>query len=110
MTITVSITGDSGDELGRIDIEKVAQSLDGHASYHVRFAVDRVHALGLHSRFIGDFDPYKYNVLALVRIALEGLDERELEHEDGVVPTDLARGQHRTLPGVQTRAGKRGYH
>jgi hypothetical protein len=108
MTITVSITGDSGDELGRIDIEKLSQTLNGHADYSVRYAVDRVHAIGLHGRVIGGFDPFKYNVLGLLRLALENLTEEELRHEDGVYPTDMARGQRRTLPALPSEETDQG--
>jgi hypothetical protein len=110
VTITVSITGDSGDELGRIDIDKMGQRLDGSASYTVRYAVDRVHAIGLHGRYIHDFNPFKHNVLGLLRAALMTLDESELEHEIGVEAVHLARGQHRALPTIPGEEDDKGGH
>jgi hypothetical protein len=100
--IEVHITTKGGkQELGKIEIENVATYPDGTGDYSVRFAVDRVHAVGIHQRLLGNFPRLEYNVLALILQALNTLEPEELKLEDGVDSSDLARRQRRSLPKVQ---------
>lgn len=90
----------------RLDAYDVPEAGD----YSVRFAVERVGAVGLHQRQIIGFPRLKYNVLALVKQALETLEPSELELEDGVSPPDMARRQHRPLSALQAWASSLRHH
>lgn len=97
--IEVKLTSRDGKlELGRIRIENQEVHEDGTADYSVQFAVDRVGAVGLHQRSIRHFPRDKYNVLALLRQALETLDPKELKLEPGTTSSDMAREKRGALP------------
>ena len=68
-------------EIGRIDITEVGRNFDGTVDYAVEFGVDRIGAIGLHSRVVLAFPAAQYNVLALLKQALETLSPKELELE-----------------------------
>lgn len=69
---------ESGAELGRIHIENVSE--DGEfGDYSIQFGVEKIASIGLHQRAIMNFPRKRYNVLALLRQALETLEPRDLE-------------------------------
>lgn len=73
---------ESGAELGRIEIENVSEQasvFDETADYSVSIGVERIKSVGLHRRGIINFPRRKYNVLALLRQALETLEPEDLE-------------------------------
>ena len=78
-------------EIGRIDITEVGRNFDGTVDYAVEFGVDRIGAIGLHSRVVLAFPAAQYNVLALLKQALETLSPKELELESNACSSDLAR-------------------
>lgn len=86
-------------ELGRIEIENVSDSAGEYGDYSIRFAVDKIRAVGIHQRGLHGFPRTKYNVLALLLQALNTLLPDELkfdgEWEEGSVdkgPKRLKRG------------------
>ena len=86
-------------ELGRVTIEKVSDSAGEYGDYSIRFAVDKIRAVGIHQRGLHGFPRTKYNVLALLLQALNTLLPEELEFdgewEEGTVdkgPKRLKRG------------------
>lgn len=81
----------NGVEIGRVEIENIRMNDDGSANYAAKFGVERCGAVGLHQRQIWGFRRLKYNVLGLLKLALETLDEKELELERDTSPSDLAR-------------------
>lgn len=90
MTIEVVLTHqETGTVLGKITIENVSGD-DTHADYSVKFAADRLGAIGLQRRAVYAFPRTKYNVLALLLQALNTLEPPELELEDGVSSSNLA--------------------
>lgn len=95
--IEIVISDEQG-ELGKIRIEKVEIHSDTTADYSIQFAVNRIGAVGLHRRSIRHFPRLQYNVLALVRQALETLDPKELRLEPDASSSDMARRQRRALP------------
>ena len=95
------IISDEDGELGRITLERLTDHADSSSDYSVRFAVERIGAVGLHQRSLYNFPRLRYNVLALLLQALQTLDKNELELEDGISASDMARRQHRTLPALQ---------
>lgn len=97
--IEVTITAKGGNlELARIRIENVGGN-EEFGNYSVHFAVNRaMTAVGLHQRGFDNFPRTRYNVLALLRQALNTLDEKELELEDGVGSADMEREQTVKLP------------
>lgn len=90
------------------------------ADYSVEFAVERGTAVGLHTRNIFGFPRRELNVLALLRLALENLDEKELKLErdfdpdapeaEAPVSADLARRLNRTVREIQAGLSRLHYH
>lgn len=77
--ITVTVTKSGGKhELARIEIENVADQAGETGQYSVRFAVDTGSGVAIYQRRIDSFSRRRYNVLALLRIALDTLVEQEL--------------------------------
>lgn len=77
--ITVTVTKSGGKhELARIEIENVTGSAQETGEYSVRFVVDTGSGPAIYQRRIDSFYRRRYNVLALLRIALETLMEQEL--------------------------------
>src|SRR5688572_1965267 len=73
---------ESGAELGRIEIENVtigATVFDDVADFSVRIGVNKIHSIGIIQRGIVRFYRRKYNVLALLKQALETLEPEDLE-------------------------------
>lgn len=83
MTIEVIIRHKESDtELGRIEIENVMDSHDpDYGNYAVRFGVEKIKSVGVHTRTMLNFPRTKYNVLGLVLQALNTLDPVDLELE-----------------------------
>lgn len=80
-------------EIAKITIEKVQDHEDWTSDYSVRFAVDRLGAVGLHQRVVRNYDRRRFNVLGLLALALQTLTPEELELEYGTSASDLARRQ-----------------
>ena len=78
-------------EIGRVRIERVETYSDKTADYAINFAVERMRAVGLHTRVIRAFPRLKYNVLGLLVQALSTLEEGELSLEPKVSSRDMAR-------------------
>lgn len=109
--LEVNLTTRSGElELGRVLITNIEMHDDDTADYSVQFAVERCGAVGLHQRVIRHFPRTKYNALALLLQALNTLDPKELELEDGTDSSDLARRQRGTLPEIQGGQGPLYHH
>jgi hypothetical protein len=97
--ITVLITKSGGKhELARIEIENVLDDQTNETgTYSVRFAVDTGSGVAIYQRRIDSFFRRRYNVLALLRIALDTLMEQELsldgdpDTQDARRTSDLAR-------------------
>lgn len=73
---------ESETELGRIEIENVTiggSVFDEEADYSVRIGVERVNSVGMFQRGLIRFYRRKYNVLALLKMALETLEPEDLE-------------------------------
>jgi len=71
---------ESGAEFARVEIECVEESDGGeYASYAVRLGVERIGAVGVYTRALVNFPRRKYNVLALLKQALETLEPEDLE-------------------------------
>ncbi len=79
--IQVSIRENSK-EYALITIEKLETFPDGTADYSVKFVAHRGTAIGIHQRVLHYFPHRKYNVLAMLKQALETLSESELEMEE----------------------------
>lgn len=70
-------------ELGRIEIENISDEASDLGDYSIKFAVERVAAVGLHRRSMLAFPRRRYNVLGLLLQALNTLAPDELRLEDG---------------------------
>lgn len=99
--IEVLVTDEHG-ELGKLRIEQTAIHRDGTADYSIQFAVDRLGAVGLHQRAVYRFPCNQMNVLALLRQALNTLDEKELRLEPEPRTSNMARRLRRALPPFRT--------
>lgn len=100
--IKVTITSKGGKhELGRIHIENVSTSADGrYGDYSLQFGVDTGAGVAVIQRSVYAFPRKDLNVLALVRLALETLEEKELSLDadpDARRSPNLARGLPRSL-------------
>jgi hypothetical protein len=89
----------NGQPVAKVEIKNINVNEDGTADYQVRFGVERGSAVGLHRRLVFSFPRKRLNVLALLRLSLETLNEKELELErdfdpdeaEAPVSSDLAR-------------------
>jgi hypothetical protein len=88
-----------GVDLVLIEFEALRESVD-FAEYSVRFIVDRSGSVGIHSRVVS-IDPSKDNALALIRSALDLLEEEWFEVEDDAGPPNLAWRLGRALREIQ---------
>jgi len=70
---------ETGTQLGRINIENVSGVDDEHGDYSVKFGVERIASVGIHRRSVLNFPRKQYNVLALLRQALNTLEPYELK-------------------------------
>lgn len=72
---------ESGAELGRIEIENVTIGKPNakYQDYSVRIGVDRINSVGIYQRGLVSFFKQRYNVLALLKMALETLEPEDLE-------------------------------
>lgn len=104
--IEVTAFDDDGNELAQLRITRVSEQESGECLYVVAVAVDRMGAIGLHSKtFL--HDRTKGNTLALIKAALNSLDEEHMEFENGKVgPSDLARRKRGALGAVQAWKGR----
>lgn len=109
----------NGEPIAHIEIKnetsQIVQELHGatheYADYTVKYAVERGSAVGLHTRWIYAFPRKEFNALALVRQALNTLDEKELRLErnfdpdapEATVSSDLARRLNRPMREIQAR-------
>jgi hypothetical protein len=100
LTVTIRTPGR---QLARLTLELLEELPDGTARYSVRVATDRGDALGFHQRSVL-YNSSKWNPLALVKLALDSLDEESFEAEyDDPRPPDMAREERRTLREIQGR-------
>jgi hypothetical protein len=100
--IEVRITKSNGHELAKIEIENMPPHSEREGNYAIRFGVDA--ALGevaLFQRYIERFPRTQYNVLALLRQALETLTEEDLRLADGTDSPDLARQERGARSAIQ---------
>lgn len=89
--IEVIVRLNGREELARIRITNLS-GLAELAEYAVEFAVHRGQAIGLHRRRVEGFPRLQYNVLGLLRLALNTLTEEEMRIEGGFAsPSDLLR-------------------
>lgn len=66
-------------EMAHIRIENLNDSSDPElANYSIQFAVDTADGIAVYQRHIEAFPRKKYNTLALLRQALQTLEEKEL--------------------------------
>ena len=89
-------------ELGRIKIEHLSGSEATFGDYSIQFGVDTGEGFAVYQRSVDHFPRKRYNVLALLRIALSALEEKELTldadpDQDATSPSNLARGLPRSL-------------
>lgn len=97
--IVVTLQVEPGEyEIGRIEIENVQVNEDGTADYAIRFGVEKIAGVGMHTRAIFGFPREKYNVLALLRQALETLEPEDLELNGSWENRRTTTGIHRLLP------------
>lgn len=106
--IEVLITNDYG-ELARMRISNLDGDVD-EASYSVEFAVNRVGDTALFQRGIFRFPRNKFNVLALLKQALETLDEGELKLDGTISPSDMERRQRGALRSLQAWTSRLHHH
>lgn len=98
--VTVTIKG-TKHELARISIENLG-SADEFGDYSVRFGVDTGSGFAVYQRSVEHFPRRRYNALALLRIALSTLEEKELTldsdpDQDAGRSPNLARGLPRAM-------------
>jgi hypothetical protein len=102
----------NGEPLATVEIKNVQVHSDGTADYRVLFAVERGSAVGIHRRPIFRFPRKRLNALALLRQALNTLDEKELELErdfnpdETTVSTDLARRLRGAMREIQREVSR----
>jgi hypothetical protein len=66
-------------EMAHIRIENLNDSTDPEVgNYSIQFAVDTAEGVAIYQRHIESFPRKKYNTLALLRQALQTLEEKEL--------------------------------
>lgn len=100
--ITVTVTKSGGrHELARIEIENVLDDQTNETgTYSIRFAVDTGSGVAIYQRRVDSFFRKRYNVLALLRIALDTLMEQELNLDadpDARYSSDLERRLSRSM-------------
>lgn len=99
--IEVTITSKSGThELGKIRIENLSEVSAEHGDYTVQFAVDTGAGWATYQRSVHNFPRKQFNVLGLLRLALDTLDEKELTLDadpDARSSSSVARRLPRTL-------------
>lgn len=89
-------------ELGRITIENTGGT-EELGDYAIKFGVEKIASVGIHTRGIWGFPRLQYNVLALLKQALDSLDEDELRLKGGASSSDLARRFRRIGSKIQRR-------
>lgn len=65
-------------ELGRIRIENVTATAAEYGDYAAQFGVDTGDGWAVYQRRVEHFPRKRYNVLALLRLALSALEEKDL--------------------------------
>lgn len=99
--IVVKITDDKdGRELGVVRIERMGFSSSEFEDYSVQLGVDTGEGLATYQRSVEHFPRKKYNVLGLLRLALDTLEEKELTLDadpDAGHSSNLVRRLSRTL-------------
>lgn len=96
--IEVSIKHD-GRELARIKIEHLGPGGD-FSDYSIQFGVDTAEGFAVYQRAVEHFPRRKFNALALLRIALATLEEKELSLDadpDARRSSSLARRLNRSM-------------
>jgi hypothetical protein len=90
--IEVTVRHEGELDLAVMRITRVEDRGNGLADYVVEIVVERGQAIGIHNRVIHSFPRQRYNVLGLLKLALETLTEEEMRIEGGFSrPSDLAR-------------------
>lgn len=103
--IEVVITKNAGKfELARVRMTNLTSSLDpSYGDYSLEFAVNTIDGVAIYQRSVYAFPRKEYNVLGLMKLALETLDEKELSLDgdpdgpDARHSSNLARGLERPL-------------
>lgn len=70
---------ESRTELGYIEIENISPEHPELGDYVIKFAVEKISSVGIHTRGFSKFPRKKYNVLALLLQVLNTLGEEDLE-------------------------------
>jgi hypothetical protein len=91
--IEVKITC-KGSDLGLVRISNIDMNKDGTADYVVEIIVERGDSIGIHNRVIHSFPRSEYNVLGLLKQALETLSEEEFRFSGDFHTKSL----HKQLP------------
>lgn len=102
MTLEISIKK-GRTELARIKITNISHTVSEHGDYSVHFAVDTGEGFAVYQRRVERFPRKRYNVLALLRLALSALEEKDLTLDtdpDARHSSDMARRLPRSLPEV----------
>lgn len=94
--IEVRVTTKGGThELAKIRIENLVDSDNSElGNYSIQFGVDTVAGFAIYQRSVDNFPRKRYNVLGLLKIALDTLEEKELTLDadpDARRTSDLAR-------------------
>jgi hypothetical protein len=99
--IEIKVTTHNGEtELAKMEIERVGGNR-WSGNYTVRIVVNRgKRSFGIHQRGFDYFSRIEYNVLGLIRQALNTLDEKELRLESDVSSTDMEREERGALPAL----------
>lgn len=100
-----------GVKIGEIEIRNAGGTLEA-GDYICHYIVNRGTAVGAAIRTVHDFPRKRLNVFGLLRLALESLDEKELELErdfdpdETTISTDLAWRFDRALREIQARISR----
>jgi hypothetical protein len=101
--VRVSIpTGQGDHEIALIKMSRVSMTPDRqHGDYHILFGVETGEGIAVYQRHVDNFPRTQYNVLGLLRIALETLEQKELsldrDPDNAGYSPDLARRLERAL-------------
>lgn len=97
--IEVSIMLHKKQELGSIRIENLEDSDDPElGNYSIQFGVDTGEGFAVYQRTVYAFPRQKLNVLALIRLALETLEEKELSLDSPPSDTSSSTSGHASSP------------
>lgn len=103
--IEVAVRMDDGEStvpLANIRIKNYHRGSPDEGNYKVEIMVQHGDRIGLYTKQISGFDREHLNILALIKEALNQLDDEQLGLDSGALTADMARRQHSAMREIQS--------